>query len=168
MQNLTAVWNEPENLDARGKVLLGAAHAGAAIERSMLGAAHAMANPLTSHKGVVHGQAVGLTLPAVLSYNQKDPKVGMVYAQLARETGLTDSGASDSLAFDILLKKVLYLRKQPIFPPVFLRLGLSLPQLKNYQKMRPINGLLVLIPDQSESLNCLGFINQLIPMPGKE
>ena len=36
MQNLTAVWNEPENLDARGKALLGAAHAGAAIEEVCL------------------------------------------------------------------------------------------------------------------------------------
>ena len=33
-----------DDLDARGAVLLGAAHAGASIERSMLGAAHALAN----------------------------------------------------------------------------------------------------------------------------
>ena len=133
MQNLTTVWNEPENLDARGRVLLGAAHAGAAIE-SMLGAAHAMANPLTSHKGVVHGQAVGLTLPAVLSYNQKDPKVGMVYAQLARETGLTDSGASDSLAFDILLKKVLYLRKISNLPTRLSSVGFEPSSIKELSK----------------------------------
>ena len=134
MQNLNTVWNEPENLDARGKVLLGAAHAGAAIERSMLGAAHAMANPLTSHRGVVHGQAVGLTLPAVLSYNQKDPKVGMVYAQLARESGLTDSGASDSLAFDILLKKVLYLRKISNLPTRLSSVGFEPSSIKELSK----------------------------------
>ncbi len=111
MQNLATVWNEPENLKARGAVLLGAAHAGAAIERSMLGAAHALANPLTSQRGIIHGQAIGLTLPAVLSYNQEDPAVRKIYAQLTRDSGLAQGGTPDSLAFDLLLKKVLYLRK---------------------------------------------------------
>ena len=56
--NLQKVLLEPDDLDARGAVLLGASHAGAAIEQSMLGAAHSMANPLTANRGVVHGQAV--------------------------------------------------------------------------------------------------------------
>ena len=34
----------PKNLEARGRMLLGAAMAGLAIENSMLGAAHAAAN----------------------------------------------------------------------------------------------------------------------------
>ena len=59
--------SEPDDLEARGLVLLGASHAGAAIERSMLGAAHSMANPLTAQLGIVHGTAVGLVLPAVMN-----------------------------------------------------------------------------------------------------
>ena len=111
IQNLETVHHQPDNLDARGGVLLGAAHAGAAIERSMLGAAHALANPLTAQKGVIHGQAVGLTLPAVLSYNQADLNVGKIYGEMSRACGIADAGDSDSYAFDLLMEKVLYLRK---------------------------------------------------------
>ncbi len=60
---------EPENLDARGKMQLGAFLAGAAIENSMLGAAHAAANPLTAQFGMKHGIAVGLMLPHVIQWN---------------------------------------------------------------------------------------------------
>ena len=41
---LAAVLSEPADLGARGQMLLGAAHAGVAIENSMLGAAHSAAN----------------------------------------------------------------------------------------------------------------------------
>lgn len=67
--NFTKVLKEPENLEARGAMQLGACFAGLAIENSMLGAAHAMANPLTAHYGVVHGQAVAVMLPTVIRYN---------------------------------------------------------------------------------------------------
>lgn len=60
---------DPKNLEARGKVQLGAFFAGLAIETSMLGAAHALANPLTAQFGVVHGQAVGVMLPEVIRFN---------------------------------------------------------------------------------------------------
>jgi len=59
----------PEDLDARGQMLLGAHLAGAAIERSMLGAAHACANPLTAQFGITHGIAVGVMLPYIVRYN---------------------------------------------------------------------------------------------------
>ncbi len=65
------VLGQPDNLDARSKMQLGAAWAGAAIENSMLGAAHAMANPLTARFGMVHGQAVGITLPFVIRFNAR-------------------------------------------------------------------------------------------------
>ncbi|MFO0944094.1 MAG: iron-containing alcohol dehydrogenase [Pirellulales bacterium] len=63
------VVSDPKNLEARGKVQLGAFFAGLAIETSMLGAAHALANPLTAQFGVVHGQAVGVMLPEVIRFN---------------------------------------------------------------------------------------------------
>ena len=75
----------PKNLEARGRMLLGAAMAGLAIENSMLGAAHAAANPLTAHYGVVHGQAVGVMLPAVIRFNAADPQTCRAYAELASQ-----------------------------------------------------------------------------------
>ena len=59
----------PDELEARGQMLLGAHLAGAAIERSMLGAAHACANPLTARFDITHGIAVGIMLPHVVRYN---------------------------------------------------------------------------------------------------
>jgi len=77
------VLENPADIDARGRMLLGAAFAGTAIEHSMLGAAHAAANPLTAHFNVVHGQAVGLMLPHVIRFNAEDHVAAHAYAQLA-------------------------------------------------------------------------------------
>lgn len=67
--NFEKVFQDPEDLDARAGMQLGAAYAGLAIENSMLGAAHALANPLTAKYGIAHGQAVGLMLPHVVRFN---------------------------------------------------------------------------------------------------
>ena len=82
------VMAQPENLDARGRMQIGAALAGAAIEHSMLGAAHAAANPLTAHFGIVHGHAVGLMLPHVVRFNAREDSARAIYSQLAREAGV--------------------------------------------------------------------------------
>jgi len=63
-------------------MLVGAHHAGGAIEASMLGAAHACANPLTARFGTAHGLAVGLMLPHVVRFNA--PEVSERYAALLR------------------------------------------------------------------------------------
>src|SRR5262249_50705683 len=81
--SLPRVLSAPSDLHARGRMLLGAALAGTAIENSMLGAAHAAANPLTAHYGIVHGEAVGIMLPAVVRFNARDPAVRLAYAELA-------------------------------------------------------------------------------------
>jgi alcohol dehydrogenase len=73
--SLPVVLQNPGHLEARGRMLLGAAFAGMAIEQSMLGAAHSAANPLTAHCGVIHGVAVGLMLPHVVRFNAADPQV---------------------------------------------------------------------------------------------
>jgi alcohol dehydrogenase len=67
--NFARVLECPEDLEARGGMLLGASFAGLAIENSMLGATHALANPLTAYYGVTHGQAIGIMLPHVIRFN---------------------------------------------------------------------------------------------------
>lgn len=91
-RGLRRVFEDPQDLNARGDVLLGAALAGMAIENSMLGAAHAAANPLTARFGVIHGHAVGLMLPAVVRFNAQDPDVAPLYDQLALQGGLIEAG----------------------------------------------------------------------------
>lgn len=95
------VLQEPDNLQARAGMQLGAAFAGIAIENSMLGAAHALANPLTARFGIPHGQAVGVMLPHVVRFNS--PVVEESYRQLlatAHQAGIraTPAGAAEELA----------------------------------------------------------------------
>lgn len=81
--SLPEVMANPANLEVRGRMLLGAALAGTAIEHSMLGAAHSAANPLTARHGVIHGVAVGLMLPHVVRFNAANPTARAAYSELA-------------------------------------------------------------------------------------
>lgn len=74
---------DPNDLEARSQMQLGACFSGVAIETSMLGAAHATANPLTARYGIPHGQAVGVMLPTVIRMNGRDHAPW--YAELLRE-----------------------------------------------------------------------------------
>jgi alcohol dehydrogenase len=81
---LPRVLADPNDVEARGHMLLGAALAGLAVENSMLGAAHSCANPLTAHFNVVHGEAVGLMLPHLIRFNAaQDDATRLAYAELA-------------------------------------------------------------------------------------
>ena len=67
--NFERVLLQPEDVEARGAMLLGAHLAGLAIECSMLGATHACANPLSARYGTLHGIAIALLLPHVVRWN---------------------------------------------------------------------------------------------------
>ena len=83
----------PEDLEARGRMLLGSHFAGAAIENSMLGAAHACANPLTARYGAEHGAALAMLLPSVIRWNGS--AAGALYAELS---GRNSSDGGEALA----------------------------------------------------------------------
>src|ERR1051325_6140420 len=70
-RNYERVLTEPDNLEARGAMQLGAYYAGVAIENSMLGATHACANPLTARYGTAHGEAIAMLLPSVVRWNER-------------------------------------------------------------------------------------------------
>jgi alcohol dehydrogenase len=76
----------PDDVPARGAMLLGAHEAGVAIEQSMLGATHACANPLTARYGTTHGVAIALMLPHVVRWNGE--RVADRYADLLRVIGV--------------------------------------------------------------------------------
>jgi alcohol dehydrogenase len=101
-QALPEVLSRPFDLDARGRMLLGAAYAGTAIENSMLGCAHSAANPLTAHCGVVHGQAVGRLVTGVIRRNLSDPGAAFEYLSLAKMVGLASVEALIERLLEIL------------------------------------------------------------------
>lgn len=96
----------PNDLEARARMLLGASFAGMAIENSMLGAAHAAANPLTAHYGIVHGEAVGLMLPHVIRFNAEDAATRAAYAELARAADVAGVGDDHEHALGLLLARL--------------------------------------------------------------
>ncbi len=96
---LGRVLQQPDDLEARGAMLLGSHLAGLAIEHSMLGAGHACANPLTAQFDVVHGVAVSLMLPHVVRWNAA--AVGPLYADLMDGPVAPDPLAGERLAGEL-------------------------------------------------------------------
>lgn len=80
--NYETVLIQPQNIEARGAMQLGAYFAGVAIENSMLGATHACANPLTARFGTAHGAAIAMLLPSVVRWN--DSVAGSRYEEFLR------------------------------------------------------------------------------------
>jgi len=106
VHSLPEILINPHDLAARGRMQLGAALAGLAIENSMLGAAHAAANPLTAHYGIVHGQAVGMMLPAVVRFNGADEEVRRAYAELASAPEIACASNGHTQAWDALIGRL--------------------------------------------------------------
>jgi alcohol dehydrogenase len=104
--NLGYVFQEPDNIEARAAMQLGAAYAGTAIENSMLGAVHSAANPLTARFDIVHGQAVGIMLPHVVRFNAQQPEAAAIYAELARFAGLAARKDSAEQAVEALIAQL--------------------------------------------------------------
>ena len=126
------VLRDPADIEARGRMLLGAAFAGTAIENSMLGAAHAGANPLTAHFGVVHGAAVGVLLPHVIRFNAQDPVAQQLYAELASAPEI--ACVSDGLenAVEALIARIEQLLNTAGIPRSLIEAGVkpeSIPEL---------------------------------------
>lgn len=85
--NYDLVIRNPQDIEGRGAMQLGAYWAGLAIETSMLGATHACANPLTANYNTEHGVAIGLMLPHVVRWN--GAVVGDRYDQLLNHGSVT-------------------------------------------------------------------------------
>ncbi len=60
---------EPENIDARGHMLLASCIAGMGFVNSMTGAVHALAHSLGGQYGIPHGLANAILLPHVMDFN---------------------------------------------------------------------------------------------------
>ena len=128
--NFEMVLADPQNLEARGAMLLGSFYAGTAIENSMLGATHACANPLTKNFGTTHGVAIGLMLPHVVRWNKDS--VGARYKELAAIAGLASDAAHEANAVESLARRLEQLRAAGGLPNNLSSIGVSkndLPRL---------------------------------------
>ena len=119
--NYERVLAEPNDLDARGAMHLGAFYAGVAIEQSMLGAAHACANPLTAQYQLTHGVALAILLPHVVRWNTQ--KNDSLYADLV------DSNIPPSQAGTRLAERLVELSRAGGFPTDLQTVGIPMNDL---------------------------------------
>lgn len=110
--NLETVLREPQNLESRAAMQLGANLAGSAIENSMLGACHACANPLTAHYGITHGVAIGMMLPHVVRFN--GTVVAPLYGELVHRASLINGDTMT--AVEALARRITELVKAAQLP----------------------------------------------------
>lgn len=82
-ENIRAVVDNGNNLEARANMLLGAMLAGQAFANAPVGAVHALAYPIGGQYHVPHGLSNSLVLPHVMRFNL--PVACKEYAELARE-----------------------------------------------------------------------------------
>ena len=90
--NIGAACETPQDLDARGGMLLGAHLAGVAFANAPVGGVHALAYPLGGHFHVPHGLSNALILTQVLGHNM--PSAFQLYAELGTllDPALADVG----------------------------------------------------------------------------
>ena len=84
LENIKCAYDNPENQEARGNMMLASLTAGIAFSQTRTTGIHALSFPLTSEFGVSHGTACAITLPAFirLSVQQKQEKMEQLAAFL--------------------------------------------------------------------------------------
>jgi alcohol dehydrogenase class IV len=110
-RNLERTIQGPQDLDARGAMLIASCLAGMAIDGSGTGIAHAIGHALGTVGHVHHGRAVGLSLRVALAWNAEAAPER--HAAVAEAMGIDRDGRSDrelaaalAPAYDAFLRKV--------------------------------------------------------------
>jgi hydroxyacid-oxoacid transhydrogenase len=141
--NLEQVINEPENLDARGQMMLAAAYAGIGFGNSGVHLPHGMSYPISGmarsyipdgypddHPIVPHGISVILNAPAVFRFTaQADPARHLEAARLLG-ADVSDAGLDD--AGEVLANQLIDIMRRTGMPNGLSAIGMTeedIPQL---------------------------------------
>lgn len=94
--NIETVLKDPENIDARNSVHIGASMAGLSFSNSQIGLAHALGHSLGAYFKLAHGKTVALFLPNVIDFNygisaQKFEKLNSVVPERYRKKKFSDT-----------------------------------------------------------------------------
>jgi alcohol dehydrogenase class IV len=96
--HLPRVVAEPQDLEARGQVLLAASMAGQLVSLTFSGVSHAVAHALGLGWGVHHGTANAVALPWSIRFNAGHPPSAAMYARCAAAFGLPPSRSDEAAA----------------------------------------------------------------------
>ncbi|HWI41453.1 MAG TPA: alcohol dehydrogenase-like regulatory protein ErcA [Verrucomicrobiae bacterium] len=125
--SLQRVLEDPQDLRARGRMLLASVHAGLAFSNASLGAVHALAHSLGGMADIAHGAANAVLLAPVVALNF-DSAAGR-YAHIAEAAGLAPAGAPPDEVRDALLGGLRKLREDAALPGDLSGAGLSAEDL---------------------------------------
>lgn len=95
VQNLEKAIDQPEDLDARGKLLIASTLAGMALDGAGSGIAHSMGHALGTIAGIHHGRAVALALDVVFAKNAE--AAVDIHADIAQALGVHLSNENPEL-----------------------------------------------------------------------
>jgi len=88
-ENLPAVFENPDNIEARGHMMSAAAMGAVAFQKG-LGAIHSMSHPVGAHFNTHHGMTNAVFMPYVLAFNR--PAIEGKLVRLGAFLGLGDNG----------------------------------------------------------------------------
>jgi len=81
--NIVAAYEDPDNLEAKSKMLAASCMGGIAFSNSALGIVHSIAHTFGAEYGVPHGLANAIVLPFGLEFNSSEAAVLKRYQELA-------------------------------------------------------------------------------------
>jgi alcohol dehydrogenase class IV len=90
-QNLEKVFKQPQDLDARGRLLMASTLAGMAIDAAGTGIAHAIGHALGTVAGIHHGRAAALALKVVFLKNSE--AAAGIHSEIALALGVQAGNA---------------------------------------------------------------------------
>jgi alcohol dehydrogenase class IV len=90
-QNLEKAFEQPQDLDARGRLLVASTLAGMAIDAAGTGIAHAIGHALGTVAGIHHGRAAALALKVVFSKNAE--AAAGIHSEIALALGVQAGNA---------------------------------------------------------------------------
>ncbi|MFW6331451.1 MAG: alcohol dehydrogenase-like regulatory protein ErcA [Gemmatimonadota bacterium] len=99
----------PDDLEHRGRVMLGSLHAGLAFSNASLGGVHAMAHSLGGLLDLPHGECNALLLEHVIAFNF--PEAESRYRRIGEALGLEPNGRSPKELRSAILAEVRRLRE---------------------------------------------------------
>ncbi len=129
IKNLSIACREPENLEARGNMMIASYLGGCAITAG-IGIAHIMAQPLGAKYKIPHGDACSIFLPVAMKLNLDYAE--KKYADIAKALGVYRHGATDRDNALAAIERVKQLRVE-IGAPVSLK-----PYIKEEPNMAEI------------------------------
>jgi alcohol dehydrogenase len=108
--SLTAVLERPDDLELRGRMMLGSLEAGLAFSNASLGAIHAMAHSLGGLMDLPHGQCNASLLPYVMEYNfEASPRR---FRDIGEALGLKVKGLDNGGIKEAVLGRIMQLRRE--------------------------------------------------------